>query len=716
MATNLENQFIDESYQKLIQISGSYIADGTGSTIEQLNLDIIGTASYATNAVPWDGQFSGSAAVTGSFTVKDNTGIEITNESGTGAVTIEPGPDFSTKFTPATLTGLTTIGANLLSGSGHMIGKAGDDIIIKNLSSGGGSNIDLGFGLFTGAYTLRLNSASNDAEFRNNVDVAGDVTATNFIGTASLALTASFLEGSVASASFAAFALEAENAEHADAVQFPVIAKETLTKGDPVYVSGYNSGEGKPEVLKADASDSSKMPVVGLAMVNASNNDHIFIAVGGNFSDVDTSTGLTTPAIGDTLYVASGGGYTNVKPTGTNLIQNIGVIGRVQQNTGQIVVSAIQRSNDIPNIAEDHLWLGDSNGVPQATDKDALTVGTASLALDVISTANLNVTSISASNATFTSASVGYLESITGSAKIIGDAFIVLNNDTPTERYAGLAVYDSGSTNNTSSFAYDGQTDDWFFEKDVTGSAHFGVALFGPEYDTKGAPTYITQDRIPKGVGDHHLEDSNISDNGTKIVLGSDSEVTGSLGVTGTISGNLTGNVTGDLTGNADTATTANTASYIDYVNIDHVPALVSSSAQIDVTATTNYVTPVDLTTNQTIGGDKTFTGYATFFDGVQGGISPLSGTGTVTLDISTGTFFATAPSGTVTYAVTGAPMGPGITVSFIIDNSSSQIVNFTGVQWPGGTAPTITAGGKDIITLVAVGGSIYGAAVQNFS
>lgn len=46
MATSLELQFIDESYQKLVQISGSYIADGTGSQINNLNL----TASFANNA------------------------------------------------------------------------------------------------------------------------------------------------------------------------------------------------------------------------------------------------------------------------------------------------------------------------------------------------------------------------------------------------------------------------------------------------------------------------------------------------------------------------------------------------------------------------------------------------------------------------------------------------------------------------------------------
>ena len=46
MATSLENQYIDESYQKVVQVSGSFIADGTGSVITNLNL----TASHAVSA------------------------------------------------------------------------------------------------------------------------------------------------------------------------------------------------------------------------------------------------------------------------------------------------------------------------------------------------------------------------------------------------------------------------------------------------------------------------------------------------------------------------------------------------------------------------------------------------------------------------------------------------------------------------------------------
>ena len=38
MANSLGQQFIDESYQKLVQISGSYIANGTGSRIDNLTV------------------------------------------------------------------------------------------------------------------------------------------------------------------------------------------------------------------------------------------------------------------------------------------------------------------------------------------------------------------------------------------------------------------------------------------------------------------------------------------------------------------------------------------------------------------------------------------------------------------------------------------------------------------------------------------------------
>ena len=117
--------------------------------------------------------------------------------------------------------------------------------------------------------------------------------------------------------------------------------------------------------------------------------------------------------------------------------------------------------------------------------------------------------------------SFAYIQSVTGSAKIIGDAYIILNNATPAERYAGIVVQDSGSGSplTTASLEFDGQSNDWFYEYSDDGgvTTDHGVALFGPEYPTKGTPTYPTNNRIQKGNGGHHLLDSSITDNGIII-------------------------------------------------------------------------------------------------------------------------------------------------------------------------------------------------------
>jgi hypothetical protein len=69
---------------------------------------------------------------------------------------------------------------------------------------------------------------------------------------------------------------------------------------------------------------------------------------------------------GEVLYVKSGGGLTNVKPTGTNLIQNVGKVGRRQQNNGQIIVMAIGRSNDVPNLPAGKIFIGSATNTTES--------------------------------------------------------------------------------------------------------------------------------------------------------------------------------------------------------------------------------------------------------------------------------------------------------------------------------------------------------------
>ena len=140
--------------------------------------------------------------------------------------------------------------------------------------------------------------------------------------------------------------------------------------------------------------------------------------------------------------------------------------------------------------------------------------------------------------------SFAYFISTESELNTIGQSFIVLNNDTPTQRYAGLAVYDSGSAGVTASLQFDGQTNDWFYEYSDDGGAttDHGAVLFGPEYSTKGSPAFPTNNTIQKGDGGHHLLDSNITDDGSTITLGSNTYVNGALSVGGSVLQTIEGN------------------------------------------------------------------------------------------------------------------------------------------------------------------------------
>ncbi len=121
--------------------------------------------------------------------------------------------------------------------------------------------------------------------------------------------------------------------------------------------------------------------------------------------------------------------------------------------------------------------------------------------------------------------SFGRINTVTGSAKVIGDAFVVVNADTPTLRYAGLQVYDSGSSNATASIQWDGLNDSWIL---VEEGGESSFILTGPT-GSLGSEANLSNNSIPKAGVHRQLLDSNITDNGTTITLGSTTNVSGPL-------------------------------------------------------------------------------------------------------------------------------------------------------------------------------------------
>ena len=404
---------------------------------------------------------------------------------------------------------------------------------------------------------------------------------------ASYAATASVLIGSVESASYAesatsaSHALQADNAIQADDLVITVRNSHAfqIPKGTAVHATGV-LGE-NVTVVTASADDPNTMPAIGVtnAPINGGSNGEVLIAGSlRGFSTIDL-------VAGGQVYVNNGGLLTATKPTGSSLVQNIGVAAKINVTDGEVIIQGAGRSNDVPNITDGMLWVGNSDGVATFTSASSLDVNTAvssSHALNADSAISASHAvqadrAISASNAdslkpgiditiqsgsfdvlTATSASIGYLESITGSAKIIGDAFLILNNNTPTERYAGIKVVDSGSTTDTASMQWDGDLHDWFYEFSSSATHEYGVVLMGPEYDTLGSPNYNSNNTIVKGTGGHHLVDSNLVDDGSKI--SSTLPFSSSAGFTGSLNGQADTAISASHALNADNAITASYA------------------------------------------------------------------------------------------------------------------------------------------------------------
>jgi len=185
-----------------------------------------------------------------------------------------------------------------------------------------------------------------------------------------------------------------------------------------------------------------------------------------------------------------------------------------QAGTSGFAVTASYALNSTPNTLHEVLNAGDT------------ATGDINLTGDINAT-NITASAITADSATFTSASIGYLQTVTGSAVIIGDAFVVVNSS-PTSRYAGIKVYESGSiVPTTASLQFDSVTNDWFYEYTGSDPTNFGAVMFGPEYSVKGTPVYPTANTLVKGNGGHHVVDSSITDDGTDVVVNANISASG---------------------------------------------------------------------------------------------------------------------------------------------------------------------------------------------
>lgn len=75
-------------------------------------------------------------------------------------------------------------------------------------------------------------------------------------------------------------------------------------------------------------------------------------------------------------------------------------------------------------------------------------------------------------------------------------------------------------------------------------------------------------------------------------------------------------------------------------------------------------------------------------------------GTGTA-INCSSGNYYTATVSGTPTYTITGIPSGRSYSFTMEVLHSSGTITWFSGVEWAGGTAPTLTTGKTHLFMFV---------------
>jgi len=146
--------------------------------------------------------------------------------------------------------------------------------------------------------------------------------------------------------------------DYVESVYAPIENNEgsVMSAGTPVYAKGISGN--RILVGVADANDSAKMPAIGVLLEETADGATGEIITAGLFNK--TVSGLTGVSVGQTIYISNTGALTNVKPTAsTDLVQNIGVVLQTNgSNIQKMKVSAIDRVNDIPNLASGKFFIG----------------------------------------------------------------------------------------------------------------------------------------------------------------------------------------------------------------------------------------------------------------------------------------------------------------------------------------------------------------------
>lgn len=212
-------------------------------------------------------------------------------------------------------TGVTVTGSGT-EGSTPSV-AIGQDVATTATVAFGGLNVDTG--------TLYVDATNNRVGINNtspaySLDVTGDGHLTSNL-TVDGTLYASHIHGDLAGSLY---------------YHIKNTSGGSIAAGTPVYITGTVGSTQVAEVSPADASNTAKMPAVGITATTMAQNDTGHMVVIGALSGLNTNSyTLNAP-----LYVASGGGLTATRPTGaSDVVQVVAYAARLNSSTGELIVN-----------------------------------------------------------------------------------------------------------------------------------------------------------------------------------------------------------------------------------------------------------------------------------------------------------------------------------------------------------------------------------------
>jgi hypothetical protein len=359
------------------------------------------------------------------------------------------------------------------------------------------------------------------------------------------------------------------------------VSGATIAKGTPCYITGSGTAGNLAGVWPADAANPARMPagvIAGETLIAGAEGVGL---LNGFIANVNTSAF----SAGNSIYVAVGGGYTNVRPTGSAvLIQKLGNVEKSHPTNGSGVINGPAYYNEVPNIQQGFTWVGNGNGVAIAVATSSIqNVVSSSFASTAATASNGSNTFTIGSNKIFSQYNSGGTanDALKLSTTNLGAVFGVQN--TNASGFSGIEYIDNANAvkvftgyNNsgTGEFRFNNIASNGFItfkigsadKLTIANSGNVGIDTATPnaKLDVNGN-AIITGSLTVTGritAEEFHTEFVSASivyqSGSTKFGNSSDDvmSVTGSLRVNGSITGSLFG-----------TASFASTASYVNTLN-----------------------------------------------------------------------------------------------------------------------------------------------------